>query len=507
MIYGIDGIAINAAYRLDGISLEQAYDIDGSPLLTPPTPVARTIQMTKSGDTYQFRWPFDGNTMGWSFINHKSENGGMDGGAFVVGTEPVDKTQLMTGWFYKSFVDDICPLHYNGSYRGAGHGEDTTWSVVMDGITPAASDIGTVWTDANGRDFVVYTVTETAFMMISDFTGNDKAPVNKSTPAAPLACGQRTASSITATKKMMHPDINNRVFSVTLADNTVVTVDGVYTSPYIDVYEKYNILNLKDMITVLKANVGSNTASSYYADTISADFEYTQRYRVQPDGVCTIYFELVPKREGLYVDSFGGTQSTPIGEVINIPFTDDYNSLYTMASGEIIDLVPADWEDANFPPYKLSQFRTDYSGRYGFEIAYCLDFGDAVPSIRKDINSAIYIFSSKKMYPYVYSASPAVDVYGHTISGYVARVPVCKRAGYTLMQYEAGGNHYAEIDFCDSFSGVLPIQDFADGTTVTTIKANSKVTSVGNAIVNSGVAIVSSAYGSVTLRIGADVRQ
>lgn len=507
MIYDVNGNVISAVYELTGTGLEEAYDLEGNPLLEPPTPIGRTIQMTKLENTYQFRWPFDGQTMGWTIINYASENGGMDGGAFVVGTEPVDKTTIMTGWFYKSFLDDICPLHYNGSFRGAGHGEDTTWSVVMDGITPSAADIGTVWRDANSRDFVCYTVTDTALLLISEFTGNDAAPVSKATPVAPLTCqnDNRTASTITATKKMMHPDINNRTFSVTLADNTAVTVDGVYESTYIDVYEKYNILNLKDMITHLKANVGSNTASSYYANTIGADFEYTQRYRVLPDGVCVVYVNLVPKRQGLYLDSFGATQVRPMGAVINIPFTDDYNTLYTQPDNVIIDLIPSTWEDPTFPPYKATQFRTDYSGKYGFEWGFCLDFGDAVPSVRDDISSALYVFTSKVMYPRLYAADPAVDVYGHTITGYVYRVPVCKSAGYTVVQYEAGGNKYAEIDFYESFDSVISLNEIADGTAVTVVKANSGVTSVGNTVSSGGVTITAAAYGSATLRLGQNV--
>lgn len=505
MIYDINGNQISVAYGLNGEQLSNAFDINGNSIFdgggsSLDSVYKRAFGVAKIGDAYQVRWKYGDKVMAQSIIDGASENGGMDGGVYqLLASEPSNKSTIASGTFYKSFLDDICPLHYEGTFRGGGHGEDTTWEITADNYNVSESDIGRLLTDKNGVNFVVYSVIDAnTFRIISDFTGNDKAPISKATPVSPL--GSITFSDVK--KKMMHPDINNRTFYVSLADGTRITSDGYYQSDYIDFVENYHILNLKDMVMKLKSNVGNNTNTSYYADSVSADFIYEQLYRFYPNGVCVVYAKIIPQREGLYLDSWGGIQVRPMGGIINIPFTNDYSGLYEMQTGETIELYQNTWSDSNFPPYKWQQYSAD-NGRtdWGFALGYCIEKGSCVPNIRKEMFSAGMIFSSKVNYPNIYyKTGNPVDVYGTTIEGYCFRTPVDKSNGYTAFSYEVDGITYAELEFYNDFSGEIYLYGIFGKENVSVIASDGNI-SVSNAVNGDKITVASSGIASATIKI------
>ena len=435
-----------------------------------------------------------------SLVNR--ENEGFNMLKYVItDTEPRPE-EIITGTTFKYADDDICPIHYNGSYMGGNHGKEPVYRIASTSHGKTIADIGSVWTDANNKEYVIYKIDdEDKIGIIGNSATETYEKIVTSIPASPLThvSGATHTYNIVFTAysvQQLRPITNQKSVKIYNDKHEQLTSDGYIEGSSIDIVETYRIFNVNNVISYLKNHVGSCTNESYYTDSIADDVLVNNVYRFTKGGGCSVCIGITPLNS-INLDFFGGVQSGAIGADFFVPYT-TYNTITTQEDNTRIDLDSTKWADADFPPYKYYQL----SGNNGFAVGYCIDTEQAKPENRKTIcaENAGFYYTSKKVYPMFYynSAHPAVS--SGCFCFYAFRAPFIKSGDKIELWYETADATYMEIELFNSWSGIINFPEHVLGKAITVIKKTNSITIPAN-ILNTGNAYIKCrGTGSLTLK-------
>ena len=463
------------------------------------------VSIIKVDNDLQVKTPFDNKTMLIDMKVAQGENNTFNFGYYNTTTADTSPFEIATGVRYKIATDDICPIYFNGSYRGGNHGKNPTFKIEAAGHDKTEKDIGSIWKDADNAEYIIYRIDdEDNFSVI----GNISNSVNKIVTKAPKtslthvsgATHTSLVSIVSSTSIQMTPNLKNQIVKIRNDQGEELNGNGTLFGKYIQLDVQYEIIDVVGIIEALIANVGSNTNESYYDETLPSEVIIQNGYKFYENGVIVVGCTVVPLVEKTCVNHFGGIQVTRIGSDFYVPFS-VFDAIQTQGDSDVKLPISA-WRDENFPPYKMYQF----DGNNGFMVGYNIDYKQGLPENRKnfvinDDGAGWYKGNTKKIYPHFYGVAPNTDLYGGYLSFYAFSAPVIKSNGKTIVFYYINGTLYAEIEFFQSFDGIIDIPSEYYGGKVDIIKKTNSVSVFSDVCSPNGILFRCNDSGSVTVRV------
>lgn len=472
-------VGCTAEWKKDVVNLEAAVE--------SLVPSGADITFVLDGNSFQIKTTFNGNdtTLTGSVTQNDVDNPCFDFGAY-------------SGGFVKTSDDDICPLNYNGSYRCAGHGNYVAYNLTAASHGKTVADIGKVYTLDNVSWVLMKVPDADHVWVVSEPNASSARPfVTTIAASGTLVNAGGNIVYTAATLTQIRPQNIKRHYYM-FADDRKITANGTYTGKKIVLTEGYQSLNCVAMVAYLKAHVGSNTNSSYYADAIGGEVQYDVSYTFYGNSACVISQDITILRT--YIDmSFDGiTQAQKYADYAYVPFTSV--SYPTTLSSSTLTLSSDVWDDSDFPPYKYYEF--DTSTGIGFVVGYDISYGMGLPANRKTniSNAGNFNGSSHKMYPNFYGKGSVVPV-GGKISGTAFRMPVKKSGNVCAYYWRRGDAIFVEIETFGEVYANITIPDDAVGKETKIIKKSDSVKFEDGYIANNILNVYASGVGSATIKI------
>lgn len=372
--------------------------------LLPPT---KSLTLTKTGNEFIiFGKNRNGNTVGTRF-NTRSGADAASNPNFNLVDESFNSVNI------KYSNDDISPSYLNGSFIGGNHGWNQAKTLTLAGHGKTIADVGSVYTDSLGRDFVIVRIIDADNLIICGRNlATDGYTYNFPTPNGALTYKENgennstiTGHSVTTLSNLYNTTVLNK--SIVLADSKQISDEGIFNCDAVRVIEDYDVL---DLDSVLAALVAGRPAGGYVEqpnlNSVPADklFNHSIVYEWYDVGKCTISHSFVAYKK-LNFGWLSGTQCIAIGGStrIYIPKTLPFSGT-NYALAPIYNAPPTNvnftgqyWESPTSPPDRVLQF---IPGNVGIHIGYIPDVGDM--KNRKDVvvNAIQLSAPSKKIYPY-----------------------------------------------------------------------------------------------------------
>ena len=469
------------------------------------------VVFSKSGATLQVRVPWDGtNDFATQF------NMGVDTGNYAFEflqsllIPKASAKTVVTGAQFKSMSDDICPVLINGSYMGGNHGFDAGYTVAMAAHGKTEADIGSVWTSANGSDYVLLKVpSANTLLFCSEYTGVETAPLLKVTLTSPLThkAGAAHTESIVfsdvSARTQIKPCVNNVAYKVLV--NGVfewdLSLDGWVNCEFVDAVVGYNILHIPSMLTALKADVGTNTNASLFDDSITEKYcRVTFVYRFTRNGAVMV----IPTYDfdrSVSLDRMALVQSGTIGTKMYVPDTAAYAGVTVQPAADT-HFYDEGWASAEKIPYRYYQFNADLSK--GMCLGFCPSIGHGVNAKRALLNTtdAGYFGSNYKMYPYL--------ICGKTLSAgtligavaYMIPLRVIDADFSAVCWYWVGDDIYLMIDAHKTITKRIALPDYMVGRKVAPIDVHANATVYQDIVGAEGLKIgIANDYGYAVLKL------
>lgn len=412
-------------------------------------------------------------------------------------------TNITDGTNWKMSADDITPVHFNYSYRGAGHGDDRTKRIVCaeaHGLTEA--NIGELWKDGNGNTVIILKVlsmTEFVAARPSDGLSYFKG-FESWTPLSPLTKDGQSIAFTSNAAYLLTPTANH-VSVDAYVDNIMVAEDGVYNGNFIDIVESYDIIYIPAMIAYLEQNVGNNTNLSICDESIAEAYcTVNNVYHYTEHGACTL-FQSVDFHKQVKFEYYGGVQSQPIGNFMNVPKSVSWQTISEQPASDRI-LAPAEWADADNPPTRFYQYDA-LNWTKGFVLGINNEIGDAVPAMRKNTNNACTYYRTRKVYPYFKTdENPMAE--GTVISAVTYRIPLVPYDDADIPNvawYYVNNDIYLLIDVQKSVDKYLALPEKMIGRKIEIVESAGSITIPYSFVGAKGIKINTVNYGSAILKL------
>lgn len=402
-----------------------------------------------------------------------------------------------SGSFVKTSDDDICPIYYNGSYRCAGHGNLVAFNLTSESHGLTETDIGKVYT-LNNVSWVLMKVPDANHVwVVSEITNEPTRPfVTTIADSGTLANAGGNIVYTAKTATQIRPNNIKRQYSM-YVDNEPITKDGMYYGRKVILTESYQSLDCVNMVAVLKANVGSNTNASYYADSIGGDLEYSVAYIFSPDSSCCVSETITVLRDNIDLSFIGLTQAQTYSTTGYVPFT-VYDTPASIS--EAWNFTSSNWRDANFPPYKYYQL--DLTNQKGFAVGYDITIGQGLPDNRKNniADGGNFNGSSRKMYPKFYGKG-FVATKGFKVSGNAFRCPILPNSFGFGYSWQTLDSIFVELEAFSAGTISVDLPTYAVGKTLTVVKGSDNLIISDGIVSNNKMKVVASGAGSATLKI------
>lgn len=412
-------------------------------------------------------------------------------------SQPYEST---TGDIWKNAIDDITPINFNSSYRGANHGDDRGYTLTFSsnhGLTEA--NIGEVWVDANNKNFLIIEVPNATTIigaLLSDVMVSNAPCFLADVPLSPLVKASASLSFASATRGQLKPIVNH-VSVELLVDDNEITFDGIYGGKNIRVVESYDLLYLPAMVNYLKANAGYNTNASHYFDVILEKYcTVTNTYQFTERGAVTLV-QSIEWAKTVNLSFAGMVQSMSIGDYYCVPGTSLHriNQIGTTQ----INFDKAVWDDATNPPNRFYQY-ADSLTKKGMCLGYNAELGSGKPEVRKDSATAGFIYTSKKLYPKL--VAPNVDT-STDIYAVSFRVPISNTSVEipTVSWYYINDDVYLLIDAqrtADRYVALPP--DFI-ARKIKVVESYGNINIVNEIVTAKGIRVAVNGYGSAVVRL------
>ena len=415
---------------------------------------------------------------------------------------PCFDLQAYSGSFVKNADDDICPINYGSSYRCAGHGNYVAFNLTATAHGLSESDIGKTYTLDNVT-WLLMKVPDVNHVWVVSVPASQTGSFNTSIASSGTLVGTSGNIAFTAKEQtQIRPQNINRKYLI-LADGKEITQDGTYYCEKLDLTETYQSSNTYEMVQYLIANVGSNTNSSYYNNSIPGEVQYDVTYSFYGNGSCCVSHKDTILRDGIVFSFDGLTQVQRYGTHPSayVPFT-DIGYPYELPESDL-NLSKSHWNDANFPPYKYYEF--DPITGLGFGVAYDITFGMGIPEIRKGIittsdGAGFYHYPGWKMYPKFYNKGATLTK-GTVIAGNVCRIPVKKIGNYVAYWWKTNSATFVEIETFGECMVEVELPSDAVGKNATLVKASETIPFDDTVIASTFMTVYASGVGSATIKL------
>ena len=364
-------------------------------------------------------------------------------------------TAFGSGSNYKGVNDDRCPLHLNGYYIGAGHGNPNYIKVTASN-DKTEKDIGSIWSDGT-NNFTIIEVGTVDFI-IGCLQNNEVASVTLGSTLTHVSGATHTSSVTVTDSETIQLRPCGNMFTHEIYGNKEIPAVSGRRYGEIRVVEKYNILRSDAIFSFLQANVGSNTNESYFDDAITSEMAVVENvYVFSRNGSITIY-SAVEFKSSVDFDYFGVSQAIALANSGNVGFVPDSSTLATPTT--ITGKTYFSWT-GDVIPYRFYQMLSDYSK--GFGIIYETSAGYGNPTKRAGVcsESGSFANSSWKMYPHLFSPSVSEVNNGDYFSAIAARMPIQTSATMpTLCWYWVDDKVVLACDVASAFDGFIPLPEY-----------------------------------------------
>ncbi len=331
---------------------------------------------------------------------------------------------VTTGTLLGNIIDDVCPIHINGTYIGGNHGAFIAQNVVNEGHDKTAEDCGSLWTDGTAvwelvsiydADHLWFVGTNAGSFWASFPTsiGSTLTHVTAATHTNAIA----VASSV---QTQLRPAMRS-LYQRATADGRGIDTNVVISASRLVLEESYELLDPVDWLSRLQAAAGTNAPPEFSsADSIAT---LTVRYEVQPSGAVLVEQRVMPSQD-LKVTYMGGIQM---------------NDWETPAGGTNLLLTPdGPW---GLPPPATSNLLN--SGRLWVQVAtnstgFVSGFaGGYVTEPSSNEMSYGFVFTSGKIYPAYRTGGYQTN--GHPADVIAFRVPLVCTSSNAVGFFDVSG--------------------------------------------------------------------
>ena len=460
---------------------------------------AAKVVLVKNGDVVRFRSHFtETEDMIIRTALHGSQNRAFNFEDYttVLRSQPYGIT---SGTLWKGASDDITPVNFNSSYRGANHGDDRGYTLSFSsahGLTEA--NIGEVWKDANNKNFLIVEVPDTTTVigvLLADSMVSNASCFLTDTPVSPLTKSGASKTFVSAVRGQLKP-IANHVSVQLFADAKEVTIDGTYDAKCATIVESYDLLYLPAMVTYLQSNVGNNTNASHYSNAITEKYcTVTNTYRFTERGAVTL-IQSIEWAKLVNLSFSGMVQSMGIGDYYCVPGT-TLNRINQIGTTQI-NFDKAIWDDANTPPNRFYQFADALTNK-GMCIGYNAEIASGRPEVRRESPTAGFIYTSKKLYPKIVSpnSDTTTDIYAVSYRVPLSNTPGAASVGW----YHLNDDVYVLIDAQQSNDSYIKLPSEFIGRSMEVVESYGNINIRGEIVTSKGIRIVISEYGSAILKL------
>lgn len=418
----------------------------------------------------------------------------------------------LTKW--KSSADDIGPPNINGTYIAGNHGYFCVDKITATGHGKTTADIGSVWSDAKGRTYVlvfVYDVNTLGFVMFNQ----------KSMESGKMGCGNPEVGT-----EMTHVSGATSAESVTIeaVEGTQVwkcwnnytlklfvdgveqdlSTDKIVYGNRIEFVTDYNTIYIPAMLEYLMANVGNNTDESHHSDEI-ADYYFrtSVNYQFNRNGSMSQYNSHYFNKD-VSVGYIGLVQSMALATK-PAPYTyvpDTQYDVLTPHDGSTSQyLYPETWRDQNKVPYRYYQF-IDETADKGMCLAYDRTVGWGSNEMRlAHTTYAGFYYTSRKMYPAFISGGKLTK--GTFFDGLAARIPLYKYDEdlTAFGWYWCGEDIILMIDTHNSVNKEIALPDYMNNTRIEVLDKSESVDFGQTYVFNGKLRFKSEGYGFLVVRL------
>lgn len=505
--------------------------------------IVGSFNVIKAGDVLYIRTPWDNaydlvQTMTFERVPSDTTNEVVEFGTISLVLKSVADKDVPTASMLevKTAIDDICPQYYNGTYIGANHGANYIVSITANSHGKAVEDVGSQWIDSDNHVFTIMKVIDnnTIWVMSENQSIDGTWSFLKSISGSSLthsagATNTATINFTAQTTTQLRPATKNNTQKIIINGKTELIDNGVYDCNFIQIVDAYDIINVEDVLTFVKSQVGGNVQPAFDDNSIDVDARVTNVYTYQSNGACVVSSNLFAYNK-LKITYIGFIQSMPVkipsGGTIyqyvpdSIEFTIGENS-YNFAEvqditniADSINLINTRWVSANYPPNRFLQYAKTSEGvknsRFGFMTGYCPEIGVGVPLTRKSSTvSAMMIATTKKYYPYGVSENSSLYddfIPANTNMDMVSfRCPV--NYGYdgdatNISWYQVGSDIYLMLDYHTNITKTLQLPESLLNKNITVVKKTDSFTLLSSYIGYDGVRFtVADNYGYAVLKL------
>jgi hypothetical protein len=172
------------------------------------------------------------------------------------------------------------------------------------------------------------------------------------------------------------------------------------------------------------------------------------------------------------------------------------HKLLTEQGNTEVRFRPETWEDANYPPDRYYQY-SDVNCTKGMCLGSNTEIGNGKPELRKETNDAGFIYTTKKVYPYLMSVGGNVDA-GYQLSCVSYRVPLRAYDADvpSVGWYYVGDDIYLLLDVQKSVSKYIALPEKMIGRKVTPVKEFGTIRVFPDFVGSNGIKVSVTDYGS-----------
>lgn len=466
----------------------------------------------------------------------KGANGQVNfAGTYLVQTSAgMGDAELSGGRLIHGCGDDATPWNLNGTYIGANHGCSDAREVLSVGHGRTTADLGTVWKDGAGAEFVLLKIQDADKLWFLSVNLSDTAvwrfTKTVTGPALTRADGQ-TIPFTDAHMVQLRPACRITRQDYLIDGQTPLGDGEPVTCEFLDIVEDYDIVNPGSLVRDMMDHPGEQR--SFVADQLEATVSNSITYRFHPNGACVIDYRAMARQE-FNLGYMGFIQSAKLTAGTNyttheyfipktVPFTQD-SIAYDFHSGQDYRTAPPsalyfsvdkqNVEDPGALPERFIQLLGhEEDGRVvndvGYALGYSLVTGITAPETRAaNCGRALFLYTSAKSYPAAIDAKMGNPIPAGT--EFFCRAYRCyfnpgAQPNATFAYWYRDGD---DIIVCADYHravehDVLVLPPECVGRAVAAVeKTPSVMLLTGDTVTDGGVAVsVNGEYGSVVLRV------
>ena len=335
---------------------------------------------------------------------------------------------------WKDSSDDLCPTNVMGTYIGGNHGYDCVDKLKSAGHGKTISDIGSVWTDSNGKTYVltyVYDKDNLGFVKFDD-SSMSTGKMTYGNPAAGTtmihksgAANQSPVNIESRTGAQLWQCFNRYFLSVSVDGFQIMpTSDGIYTGNEIEFETRYNIIFIPAMLNYLMDNVGRNDGDSQHSEAIEDHYMTVYvSYRFCRNGSVSTYCTYNINKY-VTMGYIGLVQSMPVSSETYTYVPDTEYDTPIQHNGQELKLTKDLWRSQQKAPYRYYQFADSRTDK-GICLAYDRSIGMGQNEKRlEQLEYAGKYAKAQKMYPCLLSGGSMSK--GRFFDAMAVRIPLYK---------------------------------------------------------------------------------